>query len=520
MNIIFNFISTRVCFTFAVAFLSVLGGQAAAVLGVVFIGATVDFSSTGVLVRTVILCLSLVTVAAFIHYAMFGLGRLWNKNWELKNFHVLNDHIQGQEFARDIPTETLTKISNLLDRLPIFNAKIASLFSGVVVISGVIHEIFTSGFLKNILGILGGGLIAWISYTMFTLIITEIITSNARCESRRLLTLRGAWTKASYTTTLSRKFSFFLFIMLMSIIIAYFVSTSKIITSPLITIIILGLLTLALGILLCVFVFISIMIPLREIQESASKMSQGQRLEFLSGSIDREFISTAKTIYAAAQKIVTYRNQLLELNVELEKKVQERTSELLITNENLQQEIEKREQVEQNLRLSQQKYKELSITDGLTRLYNKRQLYHQLEAEIDRASRYHMPLSVMLLDIDNFKAFNDKWGHLEGDKVLAELGKTIMNSMRRIDSGYRYGGEEFTIILPSSVAKEAANVAERIRLQFSELVFYPCENQPRNVTVSIGIAEYIPGEDLPALLDRADKNMYKAKAQGKNRIVC
>lgn len=520
MNNLFKYISKRTCFTFAVAIFSVTGGQIAAALGIIFIGAIVEFSSSEILNRIILLCLASAIVVGLIHYGMFGLFRIFGKRWELPQLRRLNDYIHGEKINTDTPTETLIKISAFLDRFPNFNATVTAILSGGVVIAAIIYEIATSGSWKNVIGVFGGGLIAWISFTIFTLIITEIVTANARCESRRILMHRKEWTEPGYTTALSRKFEFFLIIMLISIIITYFVSTSKVITSPILAITILGLLILALGFLLCYLVFLSIITPLRQIQKSASKLSLGQGLEFLSGSVDQEFITTARIIFDTAQEIMTYRNQLLQLNLELEKKVEERTSELQKINKELQKEIEKRELVEQHLRISQKKYKELSITDGLTRLFNKRQLYQQLEAEIERAHRYHTTLSVMLLDIDDFKQFNDQWGHLEGDNVLAELGKTIMNSMRRIDSGYRYGGEEFTIILPSSVATEAAKVAERIRLQFSQLKFQPKPDvEPQYVTVSIGIAEYTQGEDLPTLLDRADKNMYAAKSQGKDRVI-
>jgi two-component system cell cycle response regulator len=109
------------------------------------------------------------------------------------------------------------------------------------------------------------------------------------------------------------------------------------------------------------------------------------------------------------------------------------------------------------------KLKRLSITDGLTKLYNSRYFYNQLKAEIDRTSRYQRPLSLLLLDIDQFKEYNDSFGHLEGDKVLVRLGQAIKSCLRKMDSAYRYGGEEFTVILPETEGDEAATVAERIR---------------------------------------------------------
>ena len=110
-----------------------------------------------------------------------------------------------------------------------------------------------------------------------------------------------------------------------------------------------------------------------------------------------------------------------------------------------------------------EKLKKLAITDGLTDLFNSRHFYSQLEVEIDRSNRYKPPLSLLLLDIDKFKIYNDTYGHLEGDKVLFRLGQIIKSCLRKMDSAYRYGGEEFTVILPETGGKEALNVAQRIR---------------------------------------------------------
>ena len=186
--------------------------------------------------------------------------------------------------------------------------------------------------------------------------------------------------------------------------------------------------------------------------------------------------------------------------------------------EELESEISKRELAEKALRESEQRYKELSIKDDLTQLYNSRHLYSKLKGEIERAIRYNHPLSLMLLDIDNFKQYNDKYGHLEGDNVLASLGKVIRDCLRRIDSAYRYGGEEFTVILPETDVKEAVNVAERIRKEIEAEIFSPTPNETAHNTVSIGVSQYKPEEELKSFIKRADTAMYMAKEQGKNRI--
>lgn len=167
------------------------------------------------------------------------------------------------------------------------------------------------------------------------------------------------------------------------------------------------------------------------------------------------------------------------------------------------------------------KLKRLSITDGLTKLYNSRYFYNQIKAEIDRTSRYQRPLSLLLLDIDQFKEYNDSYGHLEGDKVLVGLGQVIKSCLRKMDSAYRYGGEEFTVILPETEGGEAATVAERIRSAVEDEKFYPDkQKEPQSITISIGVTEYYQQEEVAIFVQRADKAMYLSKQAGRNRVSC
>ena len=160
----------------------------------------------------------------------------------------------------------------------------------------------------------------------------------------------------------------------------------------------------------------------------------------------------------------------------------------------------------------------LAITDGLTRLYNLRHFYKQLELEIDRCNRYGHSLALLLLDIDHFKKCNDSYGHLEGDKVLVKLGQAIKLCLRTMDSAYRYGGEEFTIILPETPGKEANNVAERISASVESERFSTEAGEDFSITISIGVTEYFKEEQLSTFIHRADQAMYKSKAKGRNRI--
>ncbi len=183
------------------------------------------------------------------------------------------------------------------------------------------------------------------------------------------------------------------------------------------------------------------------------------------------------------------------------------------------EDITDRKLAENALRESEARYRTLSVTDSLTELYNSRHFYDQLRLEIERAERYGHPLSLLLLDIDNFKRFNDTYGHLEGDEVLIRLGQVIRRCLRKTDSAYRFGGEEFTIILPETAGDAATVLAERIREELEDENFHPVES-PEIVheTVSIGVAQYLPREGLRPFIKRADFNMYGAKEQGKNRV--
>jgi len=174
---------------------------------------------------------------------------------------------------------------------------------------------------------------------------------------------------------------------------------------------------------------------------------------------------------------------------------------------------------EDTLKESEKMYRALSITDALTGLYNSRYFYDQLRLEIERAERYRHPLSLLFLDIDDFKDFNDTYGHLEGDSILARLGKVILKSLRRTDSAYRYGGEEFIVALSETTGDAAVILAERIREEFENEGFYPLGGGKAVFkTVSIGVAQYIFQEASRIFLKRADANMYHAKGQGKNRV--
>ncbi len=197
----------------------------------------------------------------------------------------------------------------------------------------------------------------------------------------------------------------------------------------------------------------------------------------------------------------------------LEEEVRKRTLEL-------REEIQARKRLEEDLRRSELRYRELSLTDELTGLYNARHFFRQAQAEVERAQRYGSPLALCVMDIDHFKRYNDSYGHLSGDAVLSELGRIIRRQIRDSDSAYRYGGEEFMILLPETPGEEAARVAERIRLVFFGHAFFPGQDAPVHVSVSVGVTSYVPGESVSDLVERADQNMYAAKKCGRNTTIC
>jgi len=179
--------------------------------------------------------------------------------------------------------------------------------------------------------------------------------------------------------------------------------------------------------------------------------------------------------------------------------------------------ITKRVRAENALKKSESKYRELSFIDGLTQLYNSRHYYRTIKMEINRAIRYQQPLTILFIDLDNFKQYNDAHGHLEGDKILSHLGNTIKNHMRQADSAYRYGGEEFILVLPMTNSTNGAVVAERIRAEFKKENFSTVPGKTIHMTISVGIAQHRPGEDIKTFTNRADQLMYRAKQNGKDR---
>ncbi|RFF46995.1 diguanylate cyclase [Xanthomonas campestris] len=171
-----------------------------------------------------------------------------------------------------------------------------------------------------------------------------------------------------------------------------------------------------------------------------------------------------------------------------------------------------------NLRL-RESLRRQSIRDALTGLYNRRYLEEALSHELARCARRDLPLSVLMLDVDNFKQFNDGQGHAGGDLLLAAVGELLLTRLRAEDVACRYGGEEFTVILPETDGEEAMRVAEQIRGHIAALAVSDGQRALPRVTASIGVASFpADGELGSALIQKADAALYVAKRQGRNRV--
>lgn len=241
--------------------------------------------------------------------------------------------------------------------------------------------------------------------------------------------------------------------------------------------------------------------PIEALAEAARRISQGQRSVRIPhstsrdevGLLTRAFSEMTRRIDANAREIEAARRSVEEVNAEL----RSRNDELHRANEVLAQ---------------------LSITDGLTQLHNHRFFQDSLVKEAKRADRTEDSLALILIDIDHFKAWNDRLGHAGGDEILRRIAEVMNTLLRSTDLLARYGGEEFALVAPGTNLEGAVQLAEKMRSTISQTRFFidpPSEHQ--RVTVSMGVALY--GGDRKRLFGEADQALYRAKAAGRDCVM-
>ena len=188
----------------------------------------------------------------------------------------------------------------------------------------------------------------------------------------------------------------------------------------------------------------------------------------------------------------------------------------------LQLSVERAFEHKRLLRESKEKdiYKKLATEDGLTQLFNYTHFIELLKSEIDKSLRYRYPVSLMMIDIDNFKLYNDTMGHVAGNRVLMKIGEIFKSVVRNTDIAARYGGEEFSVFLPHTTKKQAMKLCDRLRLIVEQTAFDGEENLPGGIlTISSGVAECPENTDnAEELIKKADQALYAAKRLGKNSV--
>lgn len=206
--------------------------------------------------------------------------------------------------------------------------------------------------------------------------------------------------------------------------------------------------------------------------------------------------------------------------------IKAKDADLTRINMELREEVELRKQTEESLRQSEEMYRQLSITDPLTGIFNRRHFYQLGMLELQRTCRYGHPLAVIMMDVDHFKQVNDIHGHAIGDQVLQALATSVHQSLRVVDIFARYGGEEFIILLPEANLQAVGLTAEKLRRKIARQPLHLNQSQVK-ITISLGATAFDPAklsflptpETLDLLINLTDQALYEAKRAGRNQVV-
>lgn len=242
------------------------------------------------------------------------------------------------------------------------------------------------------------------------------------------------------------------------------------------------------------------------------KDSQGHALPFLLNGrrLESEGIEVIDCILVRMTKRIDYELELRNAKKQIEEAYWEK-DQALVKLEQIYLEIE---QKQEELIALNANLMELSVTDKLTGLKNRRFFQQNLEEQMIHCSKQEQPFSIFMIDIDHFKTVNDTWGHQMGDYVLEEISNILRNHVRQGDVVARYGGEEFVFILPKTDVAESKRIAEILRLAVAGSTW-----KTGTITISIGIATYTPMDSDTTILQKADHALYVSKENGRNQVT-
>ncbi len=199
------------------------------------------------------------------------------------------------------------------------------------------------------------------------------------------------------------------------------------------------------------------------------------------------------------------------------KEEEQLSARVLDQNVHLRRAYDRIEEQNRDLARMNRQLQRVARYDSLSGLMNRMSLFHVLDVEIERSLRSNSGLCILMIDIDHFKIVNDERGHACGDALIRRIGEILRNERRKYDYAGRYGGEEFLMVLPNTAIADAAVVADRVRMRFSEEAV-ECDGASISVTASIGVARFRSGETRDMWISRADRAMYVAKQRGRNRV--
>lgn len=263
-----------------------------------------------------------------------------------------------------------------------------------------------------------------------------------------------------------------------------------------------------------------------------SKSSETTRVKNAGEEIQKTIEDVAGAVHGVTTATSNYKHSLEVISEEMEqdsspekikgvlKTVMSNTQNMIAENEKLERELAKSTVIMQELRNDLEMVKKQAMTDSLTNLANRKAFDHEVVKVVKESEESGRAFSLVLMDIDHFKAFNDNYGHQVGDQVLRLVARTLLDGVKGRDTACRYGGEEFAIILPDTNVDAGLKVADYLRLAVAgkDLVNRATGEKLGAITLSAGIAEHYHGESIEELINRADEALYAAKEAGRNNV--